>query len=53
MGRYFGPFLVLKVGLKADYLIPILLHLDKEKKRGFNQSCEIARGLFRENGYYY
>ena len=45
MGRYFGPFLVLKAGLKADYLIPILLYLDKEKKRGFNQSCEIARGL--------
>ena len=45
MGRHFGTSLVLKGGLKADYLIPIPLHSDKEQKRGYNQSREIARGL--------
>ena len=50
MGRHFGTSLVLKGGLKADYLIPIPLHSDKEQKRGFNQSREIARGLSKKTG---
>jgi len=50
MGRHFGTSLVLKGGLKADYLIPIPLHSDKEQKRGFNQSREIARGLSEKMG---
>lgn len=34
--RHFGTSLVLKGGLKVDYLIPITLHSDKEQKRGYN-----------------
>jgi len=50
MGCRFGSSLVLKGGLKADYLIPIPLHSDNEQKRGFNQSREIARGLSEKTG---
>ncbi len=31
--------------LNFDYLIPIPLHLDKQKLRGYNQSEEIAKGM--------
>ena len=50
MGTYFGSALTLEEGLKADYLIPIPLHPDKEQKRGFNQSWEIARGISKKTG---
>jgi hypothetical protein len=34
MGRYFGTSAVLKGGLKANYLMPILLHSDTEQREG-------------------
>ena len=50
MGKHFGASLTSKGVLKADYLIPIPLHPDKEQKRGFNQSWEIARGISKKTG---
>jgi|TARA_B110000967_G_scaffold198720_1_gene232175 competence protein ComFC len=50
MGKHFGASLTSKGVLKADYLIPIPLHPDKEQKRGFNQSREIAKGLSEKLG---
>ena len=37
MGRHFGTFVVLKGGLKADYLIPIPLHSDTEQRDGITK----------------
>ena len=31
--------------LEADYLLPIPMHPEKERKRGYNQSHEICKGL--------
>lgn len=36
--------------LDVDYLIPIPLHPKKEKKRGYNQSLQIANGLSKSLG---
>jgi len=44
LGSIFGQRLLGKVAL-PDALIPIPLHPDKEKKRGYNQSYHIAKGL--------
>ncbi len=44
LGRLFGQQLLGHVAL-PDALIPIPLHPDKEKKRGYNQSYFIAKGL--------
>jgi ComF family protein len=46
LGRIFGPGLLLNAALaQAHAFIPVPLHPDKRKKRGYNQSEEIARGL--------
>lgn len=46
---HFGTLLgeeIKKQELKFDFIIPVPLHPKKERKRGFNQSYEIARGIF-------
>lgn len=46
MGRIYGNDLVKSDFIKGiDLIIPVPLHPYKERKRGFNQSMEIAKGL--------
>lgn len=46
MGEHFGAELLNSVYFpKADFICPIPLHPKKEKKRGYNQSEYIAKGL--------
>jgi ComF family protein len=46
MGRFFGAELVLEPDFNLpEIIIPVPLHPQKEKKRGYNQSQAIAEGL--------
>jgi ComF family protein len=45
LGTYFGRHLMRHGHLEADYLLPIPMHPEKERKRGYNQSHEICKGL--------
>lgn len=46
LGNYYGEKLILEQRFQdIDYIIPIPLHPKKKKKRGYNQSEWIARGL--------
>jgi len=46
LGRMYGNDLAKSEFLKGvDLIIPVPLHPSKERKRGFNQSMEIAKGL--------
>lgn len=46
LGRIYGNDLAKSDFLKGvDLIIPVPLHPSKERKRGFNQSMEIAKGL--------
>jgi competence protein ComFC len=42
--------LIKKSGIKYDYLIPVPIHLAKERERGFNQSLLIANKISEETG---
>ena len=49
LGREFGRELVNYVSLKGiDLIVPVPLHPDKKKKRGYNQSEKIAEGMCME-----
>jgi len=45
LGRYFGSQLKDSVFNQVDLIVPVPLHKSKLKKRGYNQSEYIARGL--------
>jgi len=45
MGKAFGAELRKSVFARADMIVPVPLHPEKLKKRGYNQSEMIARGL--------
>lgn len=46
MGRYFGAKLSESILFKnLDYIIPLPLHYKKERRRGYNQSYMIAKGI--------
>jgi ComF family protein len=45
MGRLFGLDLCASPFLQTDMVVPVPLHRKKEKKRGFNQSTVIAKGI--------
>lgn len=49
MGQQMGQRLQ-ESGKAADLLIPVPLHPDKEKRRGYNQSAELARGMAEAMG---
>ncbi|MBV6644261.1 MAG: ComF family protein [Cyclobacteriaceae bacterium] len=44
LGEWYGLFLQ-PLNLKADFIIPVPLHLSKKRSRGFNQSEALGRGL--------
>ena len=51
LGRMYGNDLAKSEFLKGvDLIIPVPLHPSKERKRGFNQSMEIAKGLSTATG---
>ena len=53
LGEYLGRFLVdeyLKMGIKADYIIPIPLNKNRLKQRGYNQSEVISKPFETELG---
>lgn len=39
--------------MPADYIVPVPLHPDREKKRGYNQSALLAKRLGRSSGFPY
>ncbi len=45
LGRMFGDVLKETVFQQVDYIVPVPLHFKKLKKRGFNQSELITRGM--------
>lgn len=45
LGQYFGSFLTNTLFGEADMIIPVPLHPSKLKKRGYNQSDWIGKGL--------
>lgn len=46
MGRQFGAELALEPAFnEIDYIVPVPLHKKKERKRGYNQSEMIAKGM--------
>lgn len=47
LGVYLGRLLGMKIAAtcQADCIVPIPLHPQREKERGFNQALEIARGI--------
>jgi ComF family protein len=45
LGKMFGEDLVGSSFIKADMIVPVPLHLKKKRKRGFNQSEWIAKGI--------
>lgn len=50
LGRYYGAELIMSVFSKAEMIIPVPLHPLKKKKRGYNQSEMIAKGLSESLG---
>lgn len=51
LGRLMGEALSLrlqKAGASADFLVPMPLHLDRLKFRGFNQASELARVISKQ-----
>lgn len=49
MGRQMGSALQ-QAAKHADLLIPVPLHPEKEKRRGYNQSAELAKGIAESTG---
>lgn len=45
IGEAMGRFLLNQNNLKLDLLIPVPLHRDKEKERGYNQSYLLSKGM--------
>lgn len=47
LGNYLGTMLGERMGgvCKADCIVPVPLHPKRERKRGFNQALEIAKGI--------
>ncbi len=49
-GKMFGAELAKTAFSEADIIVPVPLHLKKQRKRGFNQSEIIARGMAESMG---
>ena len=51
IGKYygfsFGSNVLVEENLKADYVIPVPLHISKKRERGYNQSEYISEGIGR------
>lgn len=45
LGKLLGEKIKAKSTVSFDYIIPIPLHKDKQKKRGYNQAEEFGRGI--------
>jgi ComF family protein len=45
LGRFLGTQLAHKISEQPDVLLPVPLHPKKLKRRGYNQSAEIAKGI--------
>lgn len=51
LGRWFGGFMLKTIDISnIDLIVPIPLHKSKLKKRGFNQSAIIAKGISEMTG---
>lgn len=49
LGEWFGQRLAARIaGIEADVIVPMPLHEDRLRERGYNQAMEIARTLARQ-----